>query len=476
MPYFPNSIMPLTPKQNSVGVFPIGNAIVATDFNLLDQELQAIQVYLLGQQGTLPDFSTRITDLINETNQIALRQSFANVLSGYCLSGMRIRLPEVSATWLTKLPSPTDKEITVNSTVGFPTEGVISIINDVDQIQKTEDDQWIRNSSTGVTTVEWIKYNGKTSNTFLECERGYMGTFPSTHSGYVVGNINATNVVNLRDHCPQNPLKTMDKLCQRRINRPYVSSSFPLFGYTGSIEDMTRSLIFDGTSFKLYPSNPYLPQMRKALGAVDIVETTTVTTTTAGGWQYVRECNTHYHDNDEVYHYAYHSHYCSYRRKYVPGTTTIVTIPGNGGPGIYSYGIWREKWSYNSQNVLALEYAFLQSEDYDYASIGRLTGLEAYSFVSTAQQAGSILSSTYADINWPENGIPVFNGRMDLSVGFAEWTYNNLPYGADYMSPESPRIVIYADGTVAGYLDRAADFSDVAQSVIAYSAKMIPGY
>lgn len=469
MAYFPKSVMPLTPKQDSVGVFPVGNAIAAADFNLLDEELQAVQSYLLGQQSATPDFSSRVKNLIEETNQVALRQSFANVLSGHCLSGMRIRLPEVSCTWLTKLPSPTDKEITVNSTSGFPSSGVISIINDVDQIQKTEDNQWIRNSSTGVTTVEWIKYNGKTSDAFLECERGYMGTFPGTHSGYYPGNLNATNVVNLRDHCPVNPLKTMDKLCQRRINRPYVNSSFPLFGYTGSIEDITRTLIFDGTSFKFYPGNPYLEKVRASFGAIDIVATTTVTTTSPGVWQYVREC----------FDYGYYNNqyqYCITRRKYVPATTTVVTVPGNGGPGIYSYGIWREKWSYNSQNILSLEYAFLQSEDYSYAVVGKLTGLEAYSFVTTLVQSGAILYPTYADINWPENGIPVFNGRMDLSVGFSEWTYDNMPHGYDYMSPESPRIVIYADGTVAGYLDRASDFTDVAQSVISYSAKMIPGY
>jgi len=417
MPYFPSSIMPLTPKQNATGIFPVGNAITASEFNLLDEELQAIQTYLLGQGTVLPDFSKRVKNLTLETNQVALRQSVSNVVSGYCISGMRVRLPETSCTWLTKLPEPTDKEITVNSTNGFPSTGVISIINDVDQIQKGEDITWIRNSESGVTTVEWIKYNGKTSDTFLDCERGYMSTYPSTHSGYYTGNANATDIVNLRDHCPVIPLKTMKKICQRRINRPYVSNYFPLFGYNGTTEDMMRRLMFDGASFKFYPDNPYLEGMRKAFSAVEA-----------------------------------------------------------SAEGVLSYGIWREQWSYNSQNVLALEYAFLQSEDYSYSLQGMLTGLEAYAFINTALQYGNIFTSSMVQINWPENGIPVFNGRLDLSVGFAEWTYNNMPEGSDYMSPEAPRIVIYADGTVAGYLDKFGTFSDVAQSVIGYSAKMISGY
>ena len=475
MPYFPESVMPLSQKQNSVGAVPVGNAITSAEFNFIDEELQAVQKYLLGQGVSLVDFSKRVKDLTKETNQVALRQSFSNVLSGYCLSGMRVRFPETSSTWLTKNPAPNDREITVNTTRDFPSEGVISIINDVNQIQKAEDDTWISNVQTGVTTVEWIKYSGKTSDTFTGCLRGYMGTYPGTHSGYYVGNTNPTSAVNLRDHCPITPLKTVDRICQRRMNRPYVSGSFPLFGFTGTIEDITRMVMLDGTSFKLYPTNPYLETMRKAFSAISPVNIPAV----PGGWKYVTDCSKQHWSEwqtwweGNLYNYFHHHHHCAYYKQYTPAVPAQVTTMT---PGVISYGIWREKWIYDSQNVLVLEYAFLQSDDYNHFVQGQLTGIEAYNFVQTALQYGAIQTSTYTSTEWPENGIPVFNGRLDISIGFSEWTYDNMPPQDDYMSPEAPKIILYADGTVAGYLDKFDTFSDVAQSVIGYSTKMIPGY
>jgi hypothetical protein len=440
MPYFPDSVMPLSPKQNAVGALRRGNAILAAEFNLIDEEVQAIEQYLLGQKNGVGNFSERIKAVVSSLNAVALRGSISNVISGYCLTGMRLRFPETATTWLTKYPSPTDREIKVNTTRDFPSSGVISIINDVSQLVFNEKESTVtRTSDTGTTSVEWITYDGKTSDSLLNCTRGYMGTYAGTHAGYYPGSVNSTVLTNLSDHCPVTPLKTQQNLCQRRINRPYAKRLFPLFGFSGVLDDLTRQVMLDGPSFRLYPSNPYLQQMRTAFGAVTPTTDQVPTTT----WGYTVEPWV--------------------RTPYSPAVPLTVT------DGIISYGIWKERWAYDKDMVLTLLYAFLQSEDFSYASAGRLTGVEAYDFMDLALANGSISTTDYKSIDWPEKGIPVFSGMLDIRTEFTEWTNT-------YTTPESPRVVLMADGTVVGYLTPIDNLLDVAQAVIGYSIKLMPGY
>ena len=441
MPYFPNTVMPLTPKQDAVGLYSLTNPIRAKEFNLIDEEVQAIEQFLLGQ-GNVPsaDFSNRVKILVGVMNGLALRGSVSNVISGYCLTGMRIRLPEVTTSWLTKSPGATDKEIKVYSTRDFPSSGVISIINDVSQFKfDTKTSTISRASEEGTTSIEWISYNGKTSDSFLNCTRGYMNTYVSSHTGYYPGSTNVQVATNLSDHCPVIPLTTIQKICQRRINRPYVGNTFPLFGISGTKDDIIRQLMFDGSSYRLYPTNQYLAQMRTIIGAT----TPTTTQIPATTWGYTTE---------------------TWQRKpFVPAVPVTIT------DGIVTYGIWNEKWAYDAQKVLTLQYAFLKSQDFSYAEQCMLTAAEAYDFYTMAENNSAIAPYTYQSIDWPETGIPVFSGRLDVSMSFAEWT-NKVS------TPESSRLVLLADGTVLGYLSTQDNLNDVTQSVVEYSATLIPGY
>jgi len=476
MAYFPERVMPLTPKQNSVTTTPRGTPIDADDFNLLDQEVKAIQEYLLGQ-GSVPEFSKRVTDLVKEMNQVAYRSSLSNVTSGYCLSGMRLRFPETSCTWLTKLPAPTDREISVNSTKEFPSQGVLSIINDVNQLVSV-DETWSRTVSTGLSTVEWVTYDGKTADTFLNCDRGYMGTYAGTHGGYYAGNVNPTSAMNLRDHCPIIPVQTIDKICQRRMSRPYVSSMFPLFDFSGSIDDITRRVMLEGPSKIFYPNNPYLEPMRLAFHGTEEPDTPVTTTdpptSSIPVWlQRIRTIIDAYNHPflDKLWEWWY-GRYSSGQAP-APTTGVPVTIPEDGVT--VSYGIWKEVWGYNADNVVAFKYAYVESEDATARSNSKLTGVEAYDLVTLAGQYACVISNSYDKIDWPEDGIPVFNGRLDVSLSLAAWT-NNLTPPSKFISPEAPRAILLADGTALGYLDSSNTFETTAQSVIGYSIKMLPGY
>ena len=217
MSYFPARLMPLTIKVNASGSFGVSGArISAQDYNLHDQEILAIETYLglngtvsspgvsgsqpaqpSGASGTSPALIANIismTDQLNTFSQFGMQGT-----SGYVLNGLRLVFPQAAHfAYLAAAPGATDTAISVDSTIGFPDSGVISILNDVDQS--------VSGSSTAEpfpyeTMVEWISYTGRTATQFQNCQRGWLGTSAGSHSGTVLLPTAGTSNKNVNDLC-----------------------------------------------------------------------------------------------------------------------------------------------------------------------------------------------------------------------------------------------------------------------------------
>lgn len=237
MAYFPNRLMPLTSKEDS----PLKESldsnvrITAERYNLHDQEIRAIEEFLgvnggfqgLGVGGKeLPDLKTfestaaqnfgdapfvdlssgdimnvlaQLVDVVNNMTDYRGQGSS----SGYLHSGQRIVFPEQAhAAFLSAIPDPQDKTISVSSTDGFPRQGIITILNDVKQASKLRNrGDFFQTVRGGMTTVEWIRYTDKTNTKFLNCERGYLGTTAGSHSGTIVQPRETRFNRNRRDFC-----------------------------------------------------------------------------------------------------------------------------------------------------------------------------------------------------------------------------------------------------------------------------------
>jgi hypothetical protein len=232
--------MPLSIKQNVSSFTPSTVLISAEDYNLHDSELRAVEEYLgkvggfvglglpkgdipnlrifqsdagsstpdtRGVDSELPDVSqgnllnsiAKIVDVVNNVTGYAAQGSS----SGYIHSGQRIILPEnIHATHLTSTPGTYDTIINVDSTKGFPRQGVISILNDVRQgIKNKSDNTFEQNVLGGTSCVEWIRYSNKTDKQFTDCERGFINSTQGSHTG----SFNATKETsvnkNQRDSC-----------------------------------------------------------------------------------------------------------------------------------------------------------------------------------------------------------------------------------------------------------------------------------
>lgn len=233
MPFFPDELMPLTPKEDAPGTIPPANPIGAADYNRHDEELRAIQEFLLEKdEGALRE---RVLALANTANSI-LRGGASRTLSGYALSGTRPRFSNTKFSFLKGALGQSDTTVVVDSTDGFPDEGLLTVLNDVNPEGVAENIGLV--TPEGLTTVEWIRYSGKTSDSFLNCERGYLDTSVGTHAGiHQPPNESQPN-------CPTTPLNTIRPVCQPPLLIPtYV---FPFFGFTGEQEEIEARIVDEG--------------------------------------------------------------------------------------------------------------------------------------------------------------------------------------------------------------------------------------
>lgn len=230
MPYFPDRIMPLSPKKDAPGSHP-DSPISASDYNLHDEQLQAFERWLLSKDSERGELRERVLALLDRANAMIMKNP-VRVTSGHALSGTKVRFPRADVCFL-KSPgavSPSDRTIHVDSTTGFPEEGVISIINDVIPGQ----------SDAGGTYVEWIRYSGKTSDSFLNCERGLFGTTAGTHSRVY------PPISENQPSCVATPLQTVRPICPPPLI--WYPFNFNFFGYRGDIEEIEQQIALEGAS------------------------------------------------------------------------------------------------------------------------------------------------------------------------------------------------------------------------------------
>lgn len=295
MAYFPNRLMPITAKEDA----PEANGLTsnvrikAADYNLHDQEIRAIEEYL-GVNGkfaglaipkeTLPDIRffkpkfpdptipdaflnvninstggtaavfdvlSQLVDVVNNATDFAGQASS----SGYLHSGQKLLFPEtIRASFLAAVtPGQTDTTISVTSTEGFPPRGVISILNDVQQANKTSSTgKFFQTVPGGVSTVEWIRYSSKTPTQFLGCERGFLGTTKGPHSGAFNAPRPTSQTRNSRDYCLLlDGIQT--EVCTRQFPAWQQRSRYriPFYGIEGAFTDLVYFIIRFGASFPL---------------------------------------------------------------------------------------------------------------------------------------------------------------------------------------------------------------------------------
>lgn len=252
MAYFPYKQMPVTKKKDAPGASTDAARIMADDFNLHDQELAAMEewlgvapyvaagatnedeeAFILGAgEGRMLHLVARLSEKIN----VLIEDGFCST-SGVALVGHKVTFPEAAhATFLKATPATGDKTITVESTLGFPDRGVISILND---------------SSVGLRSapcsmVEWIRYEGRSPTEFLNCTRGYLGSTTGRHVGFYKGDSTAVatksaSKKNEADICTTVASQTV---CRRRYPgwRHKDVYSVGAFGLSGTFVSVVRSI------------------------------------------------------------------------------------------------------------------------------------------------------------------------------------------------------------------------------------------
>lgn len=248
--------MPLTIKENASGTSGFSSAVItAEDYMLHDQEIRAIEEYLgltgggivagtSSDDGSQPpntqhedlrkkETAALIATLVSATDQlnVFVGEGGLQTSSGYLISGQQILFPEnAHYAFLKSNPSVESDTIEVDSTIGFPSAGVISILNDIDQVVESTTAGQFSEAFPGSTMVEWIRYGGKTPTSFLNCQRGYLGTFPGTHAGNLQPPrpAQASIPANLKDFCVLVP--SGFTLCTRRFNAARYRTVYKIAG------------------------------------------------------------------------------------------------------------------------------------------------------------------------------------------------------------------------------------------------------
>ena len=264
MSYFRKSILPASDKKNVAGSPLAPGVMLAEDYNEHNDELIAIETFL--GTGIPTDDQAEATAALSPLaeNVLGMSDYLANgynrlvgrtvcCSSGAIHSGRRITFPYNAQVAFLMQPLGTDSKIvTVSSTDGFPTIGVISILNDVP-------------TANAQNTVEWISYNGKTDTQFLNCQRGAFGTSIGNHGGPIA----TPNRLNL-EACQL--LRTFTTACD--FMYPAWSArglySFVEFGLEDDLVQIKRSIRLNPGSYVLTPA-VLGAQYDAILGAADAV-------------------------------------------------------------------------------------------------------------------------------------------------------------------------------------------------------------
>lgn len=287
MSYFPRKIMPLTPKDDSPLATGYANSrtrVTARHYNTHDEEIQAIGKFLgasdlfSAEAGVSQGILDKVSSIINRLNSFVNSAGGISVSSGNVRSGGRIIFPEPClATPLIASPLASDTSITVNSTSGFPDSGIISILNDMDA------PAGVLSPQVGFTNVEWIRYSGKTAQSFEGCERGYGGTMTGTHSLSPVHRVETTN--NVKDYPGDSDHVTA---VHNVIKLAYANESsmlgrhFPawrrmtvykvaILGLYGTIPDITWKISMRASWLSVKPTDPGFASFSQVAGGLGLL-------------------------------------------------------------------------------------------------------------------------------------------------------------------------------------------------------------
>lgn len=344
MAFFPRSIMPLTPKERS----PLagrGN-LTAARYNNHDQEIRAIEEFigssdlyaLGGATGISSGVLGAVNSVISKLNALVDPAGGIAVSSGMVRSGNRIVFPEpCTATFLLTQPAASDPSITVSSTAGFPDQGIISILNDMQSSTQ----------EIGFTNVEWIRYSSKTAQSFEGCERGYGGSFAGLHGSSPTNVISSdTNLLDYPGDIDHDPAVHASIALDFADDRSRFTRHFPawrrkdiyaILGLYGTMTDVTWKVQRRAAYFKVYQSDSGFSTFSQVTGALGLLRQ-------------------------------------------------------------------RDDGSY-----------YLESNDLNYALQGVLTWEEANSVATGLYEAVRGVAQQY----WPPYSIPVFYGRMSLTLSIA---------------------------------------------------------
>jgi hypothetical protein len=180
MAFFPLSIMPKRLQRETAREVDDSPSIYnARDYNIHHRELLAIERFLIGDDieeenggllRTVSDVLEAITKISNE-GLIARH-------SGIIQDSEQVIVPESVVSTLTNgVVGAADVSITVVSTDGFPSSGVITKFNNVLPNEQTNEfDTQKYEFGPNITNQEFIEYSGKTTNMFTGCTRGIDGT------------------------------------------------------------------------------------------------------------------------------------------------------------------------------------------------------------------------------------------------------------------------------------------------------------
>jgi hypothetical protein len=413
MAYFPKILMPLTPKKNAEGSSRITgrSRITAEEYNLHDQEIRAIEEYLGVQASpstaipqtpsqnpeTIPetqDIFAKVNALISSVNSFVDQVGGVNVSSGYCVSGRRIIFPEPShATFLVRAPGARDTVIGVDSTLGFPDYGVISILNNVDvaNLNRPRGNRW-ELISAPKTSVEWIKYGAKNGTQFLQCQRGYMGTTADTHHP-------PDAHTPVAEFFPENRRDLFGNLHVQPV----------LSDYTQTLVDADGRFADDNPAVgRHYPG--WRQRYGYAMYAFSVNNTPSLATLLDIAWRFMRKAGTLRVPSN------------------VEDSPAFVAAAG-------PLGLLGQRASDGTY--------FLRSQDAALRARGILSWAEAEAVTDALVLSGFIRQvATPTSWRWPASHIPVFRGRMHVNYAPA-----NLGRSIDYRS-SAMLLSQGADGTI----------------------------
>lgn len=286
MPYFPEDIMPLTPKSDMIGATGSHIAIVADNYNIHDEEINAIEQYLsgsghIGERRLRPiikrdSLLQRINSLVEKINLYAIGgfsstsgacvSAVANVESGGNLGSLtaeKMIAPGTTvSSFLSKKVDQFDTVIEVFSTAGFPSSGIITLVRPIGEAS----------IGTDVNTVEYVHYSSIDHKTFKNCQRGALGTKPiSIDTSHSLPNGNA----NLKDDCFR-PQSSSNVFCKNRW--PTINKTKYLiapFGIIGTDDGLAIEIMSKPSEYLLEPSSEAMIVIRAVASSIGILDANT---------------------------------------------------------------------------------------------------------------------------------------------------------------------------------------------------------